>query len=259
MTVPVNHTVFISAHGGSCGIPNLPMADSYRRAIDLNVDYIEFDVRKTKDDSYVIWHDKEMPSKRRVRDLSYEEYKDELGNRALAVPELLTMAKGRVGLHLDLKETGYETEIVRLALNSLTTNELVITSLEDASVRIIKESFPSKDFPRLKVGLSLGRDPREAGVFKQFHMRLSELFPGRRIRDSHADFVAVHYLLASITVLRYCEREHIPAWVWTVDNKRGMMRFLNDPRVTTLITNKPEIALSLRATKVSLSNADEKH
>jgi glycerophosphoryl diester phosphodiesterase len=251
MTVPVDHTVFISAHGGNCGIPNLPIADSYRRAIELNVDYIEFDVRKTKDDTYVIWHDKEMPSKRRVCDLSYEEYKDELADQALTVPELLTMAKGRVGLHLDLKETGYESEIVKLALNSLSTNELVITSLEDVSVRIIKETFPSKDFPMLKVGLSLGRDPRGTNIFKQFRMWQSELFPARRIQDSHADFVAVHYLLASITVLRYCTRERIPAWVWTVDNMHNMLRFLNDPGVTTLVTNKPEVALALRDTKVS--------
>src|SRR6516162_4859867 len=105
------------------------MAENYRRAIDLNVDYIEFDVRKTKDGTYVIWHDEDTPSKRRVCDLSYQEYKSELGAQALTVPELLTMAKGRVGLHVDLKETGYENEIVRQALDSLTTKEIVITSL----------------------------------------------------------------------------------------------------------------------------------
>ena len=59
-------TIFISAHQGNCGIPNLPVAESYRRAIDLNVDYVEFDVRKTKDEVYVTWHDEDTPSKRRV-------------------------------------------------------------------------------------------------------------------------------------------------------------------------------------------------
>jgi glycerophosphoryl diester phosphodiesterase len=258
MTVPVDHTVFISAHQGNCGIPNLSMAESYRRAMDLNVDYVEFDVRKTKDGTYVIWHDEYTPSKRYVRDLSYQEYKSELGDQALTVPELLAMAKGRVGLHVDLKETGYENEVVRLVLNFVTTEEVVITSLEDTSVRVIKERFPAKDFPMLKVGLSLGRDPRGIRIFEQLRTRLSELFPARRIGDSHADFVAVHYLLATVTVLRYCASEHIPAWVWTVDNEHAMMRFLNDPRVTTLITNRPEVALSLRATKVSLSNTAEK-
>src|SRR5436309_1401837 len=109
--------VFISTHQGNCGIPDLPIAESYQCAIDLNVDYVEFDVRKTKDGTYVICHDEHTPSKRLVCDLSYEEYSSELGDQTLTVPQLLTMAKGRVGLHLDLKETGYEDEIVRLALS----------------------------------------------------------------------------------------------------------------------------------------------
>jgi len=242
---------FISAHRGNCGTPDLPIAESYKRAIDLNVDYVEFDVRKTKDGTYVIWHDAHTPSKRRVCDLSYEEYRNELGDQTLTVPQLLMMAKGRVGLHFDLKETGYEDEIVGLALDFLATDEFVITTLEDTSVRAIKERFPPKDFPTLKVGLSLGRDLQGVGAFKQLRVRLSELFPGRRLRNSHADFVAVHHQLATITVLRYCTRKGIPAWIWTVDDEHEIMRFLNDPRITTLITNKPEVAMSLRAKKVS--------
>lgn len=241
--------VFISAHRGNCGIPDLSMAESYKRAIDLNIDFVEFDVRRTKDGTYVIWHDEHTPSKRRVCDLSYEAYSSELADQTLTVPQLLTIAKGRVGLHLDLKEAGYEDEIVGLALSSLTTNELVITTLEDASVRVIKERFPSKDFPTLKVGLSLGRDLTGAGVFRKLRVRLSELFPGRRLRSSQADFVAAHHLLATLTVLRYCTRKRMPIWIWTVDDERNMMRFLNDPGVTTLITNKPEVAMSLRASK----------
>jgi glycerophosphoryl diester phosphodiesterase len=246
----VGHTVFISAHRGNCGTPGLPIAESCRRAIDLNVDYVEFDVRKTKDGTYVIWHDEDTPSKKRVCDLSHEEYSSEVGDQALTVPQLLMMAKGKVGLHLDLKETGYEDEIVRLALSLCASDELAITTLEDSSVRVIKERFPSKDFPTLKVGLSLGRDLRGASFFKTLRVRLSELFPGRRLRNSRADFVAAHHLLATITVLRYCTRKRIPVWVWTVDDELDMKRFLNDPGITTLITNKPEVAMSLRATKV---------
>ena len=240
--------VFISAHRGNCGTLDLPLAESYKRAIDLNVDYVEFDVRKTKDGIYVIWHDDHTPSNRRVCDLSFEEYQDELGDQTLTVPQLLTMAKGRVGLHFDLKEAGYEDEIVRLALSYLSVDDFVITSLEDKSVRAIKEKFPPKDFPTLKVGLSLGRDLEGAGPFMKLRIRLSELFPGRRLRKSHADFVAVHHRLATTNVLRHCKRKRIPAWIWTVDDELDMMRFLNDPRVTTLISNKPEVALSLRAT-----------
>jgi glycerophosphoryl diester phosphodiesterase len=227
------HEPFISAHRGNCGIPGLPLAESYERAIALGVDYVEFDVRRTKDGIYVIWHDEHTPSERHINDLSYEEYLIEQGDQALTVPQLLTITAGKVGLHVDLKETGYEDDIVQLILNSA-TGKLVFTSLEDATVRVIKERFPA-----LNVGLSLGRG------------RLNELFPEKRLLGCHADFVAVYYLLATIGILRYCARKGMPAWVWTVDNERDMLRFLHDPRVTTLITNKPDVAMALRATQES--------
>jgi glycerophosphoryl diester phosphodiesterase len=37
-----------------------------------------------------------------------------------------------------------------------------------------------------------------------------------------------------------------PIWVWTVDQKRLMQRFMDDPRVEAIITNRPELALKLR-------------
>ncbi len=242
MTRKRDHTPFISAHQGNCGVPELPLAERYGCAIDLKVDYVELDVRRTKDGIYVICHDEYTPSKRRVDELSYEEYRSELGDQALIVPELLTIAKGRVGLHVDLKETGYEDDIIRLILSYVSADEFIITTLEDVSIKVIKERFPA-----IKAGLSLGRDMRGASIFKQLSVRLSELFPGKRLQKSHADFVAAQYFLATINVLRYCASKGIPVWVWTVDNERSMLRFLKDPRVTTLITNKPEVALPLRA------------
>jgi glycerophosphoryl diester phosphodiesterase len=47
-------------------------------------------------------------------------------------------------------------------------------------------------------------------------------------------------------VLRYCKSQGIDAWVWTVDDEPGIARFLADPRVRTLITNRPEVAMRLR-------------
>lgn len=242
---------FICAHRGNCNISNLPIAESYKYAMNLNVDYVEFDVRKTKDDIYVIWHDAHTPSRRSISNLTCDEYREELGDQALTVSELLTIAKGRVGLHFDLKEMGYEKEVIEFALSHLSPYEIVVTTLEDESVKRIKEIFPAKDYPTLKVGLSLGRNLEGVGKLKKLLIRLSELFPSRRLRSSHADFVAVHYRLANATVLRYCAHKRIPAWVWTVDNELDMTRFLNDPRVTTLITNKPDIAMALRATNAA--------
>jgi glycerophosphoryl diester phosphodiesterase len=230
----------ISAHRGACGVEGLPAAESFRRAIALGVDFVEFDVRRTADGVNVIHHDDGTASGRAIRDLALRDLIEELGPQALTFDELLDIAAARVGLHLDLKEPGYEAEIVHVALARSPPDQLVVTGA-DASIRAIKQQFP-----HLRAGLSLGDDVTHLAPWLKARERLSELFPGRRVARSGADFVAVHQQLARLTVLRYCARRHIPAWVWTVDEEPAIATFMADPRVTTIITNRPDIALRLR-------------
>jgi glycerophosphoryl diester phosphodiesterase len=220
----------------------LPAAERYRRAIELGVDYVEFDVRRTADGVYVAYHDPRTPSGRSITHLTFEEVRAELGSDMLTLHELFDIANGPVGLHIDLKEVGYEAEIVRLALAHFNAGQFVITSLEDLSIRTIKEQFPE-----VRAGLSLGREVDGMPVWSRLIVRLGELFPDRRLTRCRADFAAVHQRLARIRLLRHCARIRMPAWVWTVDDEIEMARFLADPRVTTLITNRPDLALRMRA------------
>ncbi len=235
-----NVTVLISAHRGGFAVDGVPAVERYRRAIELGVDFVEFDVRKTRDGAMVIFHDDHTPSGREVRGLTHRELAEELGPEAMTLDELLDVAAGRVGLHLDLKETGYEAEVVRTALDRSPVDRLVITS-GDQAIRTIKEQFP-----HVRAGLSIGEEIDRLAPWMKLRVRLSELFPRGRLERSHADFVAVNQQLAGLTVLGYCARHGMDAWVWTVDDERGIARFLADPRVKTLITNRPDVAMGVR-------------
>jgi glycerophosphoryl diester phosphodiesterase len=214
--------------------------DRYRQAIALGVDYVEFDVRRTSDGMTVIFHDDCTASGRAVRGLPYREMADEVGLEALTLDQLLEIAAGRVGLHLDLKEPGYEAEIVETVLERCAVDQFVITSGVE-EIRTIKEAFP-----QVRGGLSIGDDLAGVAPWLRVRPRLREIFPRRRIERSRADFIAVHQDLAVLTALRYCERERLPAWVWTVDDELGIARFIADTRVSALVTNRPDIALRLR-------------
>jgi glycerophosphoryl diester phosphodiesterase len=87
---------------------------------------------------------------------------------------------------------------------------------------------------------------KDAHAWATMSERLAELFPDARLKRSRADFVAAHQQLARLRLLRYCSRKHLPVWVWTVDEEKEIARFMADPRVTTLITNRPDIALRFR-------------
>ncbi len=231
----------ISAHRGGSAVQGEPATERYRRAIGLGVDFVEFDVRKTRDGVCMIFHDDCTASGRAIRDFTYEELKGELAGEAMTFEELLDVASGHVGLHLDLKETGYEAEVVNLALGAGPLDKLVITG-GDATIRNVKEQFP-----QVRAGLSLGDELKRVSPWLAPDLRLSELFPGRRIERSHADFVAAHHQLADLNVLRWCYRHAIDAWVWTVDEERDIARLMKSSRVATLITNRPEIALRFRS------------
>jgi glycerophosphoryl diester phosphodiesterase len=231
----------ISAHRGNCGVDGLPALERYRRAIALGVDYVEIDARRTTDGTYVSYHDDLTPSGRNTRELSYALLKEELGSELLTLEEVLDIAAGRVGLHVDLKEDDRATEIVRLVLERMSEKSFVVTTGGDAVIRRIKDQFPT-----VTAGLTLGRDLERWPPWRILGVRLRELFPGPRLERSHADFVAMHQQLASLRLLGYTATRSIPAWVWTVDVETEIKRFLADPRVTTLITNRPDIALRFR-------------
>ena len=231
----------IDAHRGECGIPGLPAADRYGRAIALGVDYVEIDVRRSADGVYVNYHDDRTPSGRTVHELSFVALRQELGSELLKVDEVMDLVDGRVGLHVDVKEAGDEAATVRLIQAGCAHSPVFFTGGDD-SVRAIKETFPMA-----RAGLTLGEDLEGAPLWRYLRARWSELFPAVRLRRCHADFAAVHQRLAGLRVLDYCARVHLPAWVWTVDDEVNIARFIDDPRVAVLITNRPDLALRIRS------------
>lgn len=231
----------ISAHRGSCGTAGLAAAERYDRAISLGVDYVELDVRRSADGLFINYHDGVTPSGRATNSLSYPELKAELGDELLTLDELLEVIAGRVSLHVDLKEPGDEGDIARILIAHKASTRFVVTTGEVESIRVVKDMFP-----QVQAGLTLGTDMRDARVWATPTERMSELFPGPRLKRSHADFVAAHQQLARIRLLRYCTRKRLPVWVWTVDETREIERFMRDPRVTTVVTNRPDVALRFR-------------
>jgi glycerophosphoryl diester phosphodiesterase len=231
----------ICAHRGSCGVAGLPAAERYDRAIRLGVDYVELDVRRTADGVWVNYHDDVTPSKRPTGNLPFKDLKAELGAELMTLDEVIGVVADRAGLHVDLKEPGFEAEIIRAVIVHNPGRGFVVTTGEVESIRTIKAQFPS-----VRAGLTLGTDLRNAHALATFSERWSELFPGARLQRSHADFVAAHEQLARIRLLSYCARRRMDAWVWTVDDEREIARFMADRRVATLITNRPDVAMRFK-------------
>ncbi|MEU1479846.1 glycerophosphodiester phosphodiesterase family protein [Streptomyces sp. NPDC005760] len=233
----------VSAHRGGSERAGAATWEAYEDAIRSGAEYVEFDIRRTADGVFVVHHD---PRAGRTGPLLGEITHAELSERAgYAVPvvdEVMALISGKLVGHLDLKESGYERELIDRAVALLGADGFVATTLEDRSVAAIARAFP-----RVRTALSLGRDGKEIARSRLAGVRLSELLPMRRVRACGASGVAVHQRLARANVLREAVRHDLFTMVWTVNDDTLMRTFLGHPRVDVLITDRPRRAVALRA------------
>jgi glycerophosphoryl diester phosphodiesterase len=236
-------TVLISAHSGGGEAARPGSFEAYQHALSSGAEYAELDIRKTGDNVLVVYHDAHAgrggPP---VSGLSWSELCGRAGYRVPLVAEVMELLGGKLRGHLDLKEIGYEKEVIELALASFGPGQFVATTLEDVSVGAIKEAYPE-----VLTALSLGRDLAGRPVSQRAAVRASELFPLPRIRACGADWVSVHYRLARAGVAAACRRHGIGLMVWTVDGERLIDQLLASRTVDVLITNRPAYAAARRA------------
>jgi glycerophosphoryl diester phosphodiesterase len=228
----------IIAHRGSPSDAKENTIESFEKALVSGADMIEFDVRRTKDNVLIAYHD-ELIQGHSVRDLTYEGMRQLARNQGFNIPtveQVLKWAKGKIKLDVELKEEGYEKESVGLLRGYLEEDQFVITSFNDASLRVIKERYPD-----IKTGLILGRGISRCPILT----RLQEFFSMKRWKKARADFLVAHWKLLRVGFLERARRSHLPVFVWTVNDEEMIRKLLHDKSVYAIITDKPELAVSL--------------
>ncbi|MEV0238941.1 glycerophosphodiester phosphodiesterase family protein [Streptomyces sp. NPDC050674] len=232
----------VSAHRGGSEHAGPATWEAYQDAIHSGAEYVEFDIRRTGDGVLVVHHDARVgPAGPPLSALTHAELSERAGYDVPVVDEVMALIAGKLVAHLDLKETGYEREVIDRAVALLGTDGLVVTTLEDRSVAAV-----TRDHPGVRTALSLGRDRGELALARLPGTRLSELFPVRRIRACGAHGVAVHHRLARAGVLRQATRHGLFTMVWTVNDDPLLHTFLAHPHLDVLVTDRPRHAVALR-------------
>jgi glycerophosphoryl diester phosphodiesterase len=117
---------------------------SFKKALEIGVDAVEFDVRKTKDNHLVVIHDADVKrttnGKGLVADLTLKEIKDLSTEKAEKIPtleEVLDFMDAKAKMLIELKEAGYEDKILSLiTARKLRKNVIIVSFLEDALKKI---------------------------------------------------------------------------------------------------------------------------
>ena len=218
----------ISAHSGGAERARPGSLAAYRAVVSSGAEYAEFDVRRSGDGTLLAQHSDGRPD----------------GEPVLAAAEVMrVLADGGVRGHVDLKGVGFEREAVELALVSFGPDGFVVTTADPESVAAIAAAFPS-----VPVGLSVGFGP--ASITRDLRrLRWPLSFPLAAVQASGAGWVAMNYRYARPAVLDRCVAAGLRIMVWTVNDDRRLARFLGDPRVAVVVTDRPGHAVALRAAR----------
>lgn len=114
---PHNEIYVIAHRGAHHGIPENSLP-AYQKAIDLGCDFVEIDVRTTKDGKFVSIHDSKIddyvPGKKgKINEFTFDELRaldigirkgpEWKGTRIPSFEEILELCHGKIGIYLDLK------------------------------------------------------------------------------------------------------------------------------------------------------------
>ena len=219
----------IYAHrGSSVAHPELTMA-AYKAAVDDGADGFECDVRLTKDNQLVLWHDADMQrvagNAARIADITFKQIKSYYP-QAITLEDLLMLARD------NKKELAIETKhpVPSASAVEKKVMELLHQEKQGADIHVMSFSWLALENVR-KI------DPEQKTV-ALLHDTFS--FAMRRFTSAQA-------IGPGITALRkkpHLNQDPRNLFVWTVDDADDM-RFCADNGVDVLITNTPSYARSV--------------
>ena len=117
----VHNRVLIFGHRGAGNLAPENTIKSFRKAIELKADFIEFDILETKDGKIVVCHDEEISRLTGhhgfVRDLTLEELKSfdfGDGEKIPTFEELIEVTKGKINLNCEVIVEGISNKVVEI-------------------------------------------------------------------------------------------------------------------------------------------------
>lgn len=119
---------------------------SFKKALEIGVDAVEFDVRKTKDNQLVVIHDANVKRTTNgeglVSELSLEEIKKlstKKGEKIPTLKEALNFLDNKVKIVIELKEAGLEEKVLSAIREKRLQKNIIIVSFIEEALRKVRD------------------------------------------------------------------------------------------------------------------------
>jgi glycerophosphoryl diester phosphodiesterase len=243
-------------HRGAAALAPENTLASFRAAVEVGVDLIEFDVLELSAGGLVVAHSHDLHevSHGAIRGTLASMTTDEL--RA-ACPDLPTLDEAlaffaeeatEVGAHVDLKSPAAASAVLASLGRFGLLERSFVSSFHHRALRRLGELEP-----RLRVGATFPRDVlrfhghRRADAAVGGALRaLRTVTPrlvGSLLARSGATAVVLHHRVVSDAAVRQAHARNAPVVAWTVDDRDDLDR-VNEAGVDAVVTNDPSIFVS---------------
>ncbi len=225
----LSKNIVIIAHRGANNIAPENTLKSFKKAIELGADFVEFDVHLSKDGEIIIMHDdntlRTTGKDSLIKDMTLKELKKLDAGEGEKIPtldELIEVAMGRVGLQLEIKASGMANKIIETLDNSGLIDSTLISSFNLSELLNIQKIEPKLKLALLILEVTRNKTIEEA-VTNNFH--------------------AIHpfYKMINDEFVKNAHENNVRVNPWTVDSKSAMRKLIQMD-IDGIITNKIELA-----------------
>jgi glycerophosphoryl diester phosphodiesterase len=171
------------------------------------------------------------------KDLNYDEICELTAPLNYNIPlliDVLKLCQGRIKLDIELKEGGYEKQVIMLVRDMFHYDKFMMKSFDDNVVARIKAIDSN-----IKTGLLIGMETANA------KRRFNEYFPERRLKLCNADFVSPHYSIATREFVFRMKRHKKEIYIWTVNGIKNIEKYMRY-KPNGIITDMPDGAIYVR-------------
>jgi glycerophosphoryl diester phosphodiesterase len=199
---------------------------SFKRAIELGVDAVELDIRKTKDNKLVVIHNadvnKTTDGNGAVNELTLEEIKrlnTEKGEKIPTLEEVLDAVGKQVKMLVELKETGTGEQVLDLIRKKGLTENVIIVSFHEDALRKVREL----------------NDEVATGLIYVRHKN-----PIQAALDLKAEYLLPLYRFTHSANVKKAHEKGLKVIVWTINNKEEVAEY-KKKGVDGIASDNPDI------------------
>ena len=203
-------------------------------AINLKIDMVEVDIRRTKDFEVICFHDPVLNGMA-LKDMTYSEIL-EFNPNIPTLEQVLLLSRDKIEVDIEFKEHGYEKEVIPMILDYFVYEKFIVKSFNMDVVKKVKEIDE-----KIKVGMLLGSEIS----FSQLLEVVYESLFLYKFNESGADFISPYYKLYEAGWINRFVSQGIPIQVWTV-NDQDLLKTLIHQDIYSVVTDTPEMAQKIR-------------